>query len=380
MAVNRGLYLILLLILVSVNVNGQIIDLSKPIRVKSGLISLDSALRATSLQAGVVFSYNSKKINTKQRIDLGGNEFTLAQFLSQLEKKDLKIKIIENYIVLSPRIEKTIEVKPKEKKLASIKPQQLKVITKQEKKRVQSEDDIHFENPRVQASSQPTIEQLLVVTPKPKIKVNPSIIFAAPSKKETEKKPAVKAKPKKAQLPYFGRYGLSADETTLLGAAGQFGFDYLFAVVSVNTSFESSQFRYGLGSSFNLNKNTKILLNFNLGNVERSGHFTDTSGVSNPIQVKSKLTRASIALEFPVAQRIKLQVGPLFNYLQTTYYINSQPSNLQQFNSEGDKLFYAIKAPYVITNTFSPNKDSNIKTWVGLQINLFYSINFKLQK
>src|SRR5579871_4858267 len=103
MAVNRGLYFILFLILVSVHANGQIIDLSKPIRVKSGLISLDSALRATSLQAGVVFSFNSKKINTKQRINLGGNEFTLAQFLSQLEKKDLKIKIIENYIVLTPR-------------------------------------------------------------------------------------------------------------------------------------------------------------------------------------------------------------------------------------------------------------------------------------
>jgi len=41
-------------------------------------------------------------LNTKQKFNFG-EVTTLAQFLSQLEKAGLKIKIIENYIVLSPQ-------------------------------------------------------------------------------------------------------------------------------------------------------------------------------------------------------------------------------------------------------------------------------------
>jgi len=198
------------------------------------------------------------------------------------------------------------------------------------------------------------------------------------AKKRVFKGPELRSKilnPPKSRS-YFGRYGLSVDETTPLGLSAQVGLPYLFGSISVNTSFESSQFRYGLGTSVKIKEGLRLLLLFSQGNVNRSGQFPDSASTVYSIEVKSKLSRLTTAVEIPLNKKIKIQVGPMFNYLQTKYFINSQASSLQLFKSEGDHLFYAIRPPYVMTNTFSPTTNSNFKTWIGLQVNLLYTLNF----
>lgn len=370
-----------------IHVNGQAVDLSMPIRLKAAITSLDSGLRATSQQVGVVFSYNSKKLNTKQAINFG-LVTTLAQFLSQLEKTGVKIKIIENYIVLSPQAATKLPIKEvtNDRTLRTTDVSYLPdtATSVSEKKPVtEKESGILSETipqetilQKIHMDSLPLVRGLAPLH-EPMVKglaAGPTLngmrrIFKAP-----ELKPKISNAPKSPS--YFGRYGLSVDETTPLGLAAQVGLPYLFGSISLNTSFESSQFRYGLGSSARIKKSTRLILLFSWGSVGRSGQFTDSTATVYPIEVKSKLSRLTAAVEFTITKKLKIQAGPMFNYLQTKYFINSHVSSLQLFKSEGDNLFYAIKPPYVMTNTFSSTTDSNLKTWIGFQVNLFYTLNF----
>jgi hypothetical protein len=368
----RRFLLLLPFFVTSFEASSQVVDLHQQIKLKAKSISLDSILLAASQQTGVVFSYSPRKINAKQVVNLG-NSVNLIQLLSFLEKRGLKAKLLENYIVLSPQADKSIQqVKELTTTLRVKSLQQISISNKREIKSKNSTDQLEVEGilyqERFGIVSVP-IENLLASFHGLKSKT-PLILVR---KNKTKVAPKKLIKPDKS-INYFGRLGLSSDETTLLGAALQFGVPRLYASFSANTSFESTHLRYGIGTGFKLTKASRFLLNINLGNVHRSGQFTDSINVSHPISVKSELSRICTALEFSVGKKIKIQAGPMFNYLTTAYYINSLPSSLQLFKSEGDHLFYAIKPPYIMTNTFSPNTNSNTKTWVGVQVNFFYAI------
>lgn len=381
MAVYRiwKLFLFPLFFLACEDAGAQVIGLSKSIGLSAGFVSLDSVLRIASKQAGVVFSYNSKKINGKQRVNWGST-VTLAQLLNRLEQHGLKIKIIENYIVLAPHADQNPSTIIEESESLTTSPTIRKIKNPQETKSRAGDTPIRGRDAAVggvafnkfKLDSFPVVKTL---APLHVAKLKGLKIVSAQSVRKSK---TIDEKAKKSKAPtYFGQCGLSIDETTPLGATFQFGFPWLFASLSGNTSFSSSQFRFGLGTSIKATDKTRIVLNFSYGNVERSGQFRDTMDVTNSIRVRSSLTRASVALEFPITKKLKVQVGPLFNFLQTSYYINSRLSSLQLFEAHGDQLFYAIKPPYLITNTFSPTRDSNTKTWIGFQVNFYYMINFR---
>jgi hypothetical protein len=161
-----------------------------------------------------------------------------------------------------------------------------------------------------------------------------------------------------------------------MGIAIQGGWPIAYASVSVNSNLLAAQVRYGIGTSYKMSSWLRIHFVVNDGNISRSGSFSDTVGSRHPIAVKSNLLRVGLGAEIRLKNKFTVQVIPSFNQLSTNYSIDNASSDLSLFGKQGDNLFYAIKPPYVISNTFSPSSSSNVKTWIGVQLNLLYRINF----
>jgi hypothetical protein len=383
----------------------QIIDLNKPVQLKPGLYRLDSILHFVSQQTGAVFSFNSKKLNTKQHINLKNGRVSLAKLLSLLrDEKGISAKVIENYIVIS-----SLDVKKEEKKhfinttvsQKKVEPGEMKrpqiqiPKTNKEKTPDQQEDSVIIKsgvNPLSKQEQQTQSSTTIADSTKAKNdQTQPLLPIAKQSfmpddstkrftskenyteKNDTKKERKIsRPKPPVNKASFFLKSGITVDESLYTGILAQAGIPLLYGTISANTNFCVSQVRYGIGSSFKINNELQLHFNFNLGDLEKSGKFSDSTKVKSPIAVKSQLTRFMIAAEFSPNRKLRIQIGPVFNHLKTNYFINSVPSDLHAFKENGDHLFYTINPPYVITNTYSPKSNSNLKTWVGLQVSILY--------
>jgi len=404
----RGIYLFILLISVTFG-QSQTLDTNKNIKLKPGSHRLDSLLLFASQQTGAVFSYNSKKINTHQHILLKDGIISITKILALLkEGNNVSIKIVENYIIITPtgikHSDKKIPVKlaasprvidPSHLKINQIQnstadaknTDKVKIIPNYDSLKIDSipKEELKNEDTTAFADStkanHSTIQPLLPIAMPPSIPVDSekkSATKAIPPKENSTRpeKKLSKPKPLTNKISFFLKSGIAVDESLYTGFLAQVGMPLLYGTISANTNFSVSQIRYGLGTSFKINNKLELHFNFNLGDLQRSGQFSDSSRTKFPIAVKSQLTRYMIAVEFSPSKKLKIQIGPVFNQLKTNYFINSVPSDLHIFKENGDHLFYTINPPYVITNTYSSTSSSNIKTWIGLQVNVLYFLKF----
>lgn len=382
----------------------QVLDLNKEIRLKPGSIRLDSLLQSASQQTGAVFSYNSKKINTHQHIQLKDDLISLAKIFTLLkEEKGVSIKTLENYVIIPTYIKqsgKKIPVKTaasqrinsanfkiSQSPTADINSNKVKTSTsssslkidslpKQELKKKDETaitDSIKAGNGKVQ---NPSLTGNTVSTPSDSAK---RTVLKKNSEKGNEKRPEKKISTPKSSATegsLFLKFGIAIDESLYTGILAQVGIPLLYATVSANTNYSVSQIRYGLGTSFKIRNDLQLHFNFNVGDLQKSGLSIDSARVKFPVEVKSQLTRFMVAAEFSPNKKLKIQVGPVLDYLKTNYFINSIPSDLRTFRGNGDHLFYTLNPPYVITNTYSPTSNSNIKTWIGLQMSVLYFLKF----
>lgn len=379
----------------------------KKITLKKGLIRLDSAMAIVKKQAGVIFSFNPRRLDPRQKIYIKSTTKTLSDFINILKAETkVSVKIIENYVVIGSSSKNTtkiavedapivtvtqkkiIEQEKQEKELAvSLKKEETKRIT-DSLKLVAALDSAHVSDSLYQLSKD-TLTQTGSDTIKSQIpsSLMPSdsiqsdtAIVNNPIKPDTTN--AVKPKPKKVRKKPnpFLKVGLGIDDSSFLGAGIQIGIPIVYATLSGNTNFEASHFRYGIGTSIKLNTNIRLHIGANTGNVNREGYFTDVNGDRYPIAVESKFHRIGAGLEFRLQNKFSMQVIPQYNYLTNDYFIDNQPSSLEIFGDAGDEIFHTIKPLYVISDTFSSNTNSNVKTWIGVQVNLLYRINFKSNK
>lgn len=387
---------------------GQNEYLSKPILLRTGKFKLDSLLHTVTQQTGVVFSYNAKKFDTKQRINISSEVNNVKSFLEALKKQNgFSIKVIENYAVISSAPQ---EVKQKynlqlQLKAAS-KPENLKRTEIQKASNVPQLPQVVKDSVRKETldtiPKKPTISEMtstqekyylqvdsLKEEPKPMVNKNQNMAQAnsvtLPSKVSSIdsaqlKNQSRKMKPSKSRTPlrkiFFLKGGATLDESSFMGTMIQAGLPAVYGTAAIHSNLLASHIRYGGGASFKLSSGLRLHLVINNGAPERSGFFTDSLGSKHPIAVKSNLFRAGLGVEFSLKGKFVMQLISNFNQLTTTYFIDQAQSDLSLFKRDGDGLFYAISPPYLMTNTFSSNSDSNVKTWIGLQINFLYRIDF----
>lgn len=386
--------------------------LGKEIRIKPGTFRLDSLLITITQQTGVVFSYNAKKFDSKRRINISSGIRTLGVFLDALKKeKGLAIKMIENYVVITSATKEppqkaiqpplTTVVKPTEiikrdegfsrssnptiKKdsvlTSSVDSTQAlveKKVTLPVEKKQGAPNDTLTQKPKFERSvAQRDSVKSTPKSPLPKkpeadsVKKNPAIIAKPVASNNSVKKSLFSIK-----KSLFVKTGATVDESSFMGVVVQCGLPIAYATLAANSNLLATHIRYGVGSSYKVSSSVRIHFAISYGNISRSGFFSDTLGIKYPIAVKSNLLRVGLGAEFRLKNRLSLQVIPTVNQLTTNYFINHVSSNLSLFNNAGDDLFYTIKPPYLISNTFSPDASSNVKMWIGVQLNFLYRLNF----
>ena len=179
------------------------------------------------------------------------------------------------------------------------------------------------------------------------------------------------------ELPFWVKAGISLDETIYLGPTLQFGIPSIYGTFSYKTDFKLALLSYGLGTSFKLGKTLKLNLQVNTGYTSKfydsavlSGY--DSASVQRGINAKSNLTRIGFLIEKNLTSRIILQGGLQYNLLTTKY--SGVPV------TENGNQLCAISPPYLLTNSTNARGDSNVKSWIGLQVNLLYTFNFYKKK
>lgn len=187
--------------------------------------------------------------------------------------------------------------------------------------------------------------------------------------------------------------GISVDETYYCNPSIRIGFDFLYGTVSYNLG-STNTWRFGLGTSVKLNDKWKLHFNISSGKpitnnydivkfdtIPGNDSFQDPTIIEShsPLAVSSKLTRYGLSTSYNLGKGFLLEGGMVLNHLKTNYYSNSNPvslSDILPFGLDADSKYYGIKPPYVIGNSFTANKSSNTKIWIGFQITLLYRLNF----
>jgi hypothetical protein len=183
------------------------------------------------------------------------------------------------------------------------------------------------------------------------------------SKNQTEKQPFINN--------LFVKAGISADDIFYCSPTLQFGIPYVYGIASWNSNFTISGLRYGVGSSIPLSDQWKLHLQLTTGNL--SSKF-DT--IPQSWEFKTRLHRAALIAEANLGNRFTIQFGPIMNVMKLTFYRNGEKSSPGISTAHVDQKFNLIQPVYTISDNYSMNVSKSTKTWIGLQVCIFYNFNF----
>lgn len=188
---------------------------------------------------------------------------------------------------------------------------------------------------------------------------------------------------------------LSADETYYFNPGIRAGLDFLYGTIAYHATGPYPQWRYGLGTSASIAPDWRIHLAFNTGQSIRQNYnilsFDTTINQSDsvlvpvitehntPLVVQSKLVRFILSAEWNAGGNFHLGAGITFNHLHTQYFSNGLPvtlSDILPIGYDADKKYKTLNPPYILSNTYSGNKFSNTKIWLGFQVTLVYRLDF----
>ena len=174
---------------------------------------------------------------------------------------------------------------------------------------------------------------------------------------------------------FFVDAGLTTDETFYINPSIRAGWPFLYGIARWSTNFTVSGFRYGVGGALRLNDRWQAGLMATTGVNSKEYPESINGSLNIPITIKTSLQKIRLLAETKIGGHLQLQFGPVLNILSTKYY-NPLGTPTPLFVSESDVTQY-IKPPYTIQDTYSPISAQNTKVWVGLQLGLFYAINFR---
>jgi hypothetical protein len=384
--------LVILLVLLCSRAFGQhslAVQLDQRIILPASALRLDSLLKTISKQTKFAFSYNTRKLNPALSISCPSKNSSLAGILASIkEKTGLDYLIADNLIILKqtsliarPAISEGTIV---QKRLISSDTNAVKLFEEGKKKIDPSVKDSPVQTEPIKLEKKESNLQSLLS--ESKIQLTQILPPTPPTSTYNQTKSPIKSK-KKGDNGFFMQTGLSFDETTFIGLTTQIGKPMLYGTIAYKTDFTVALISYGVGTSVRVNK-TRFNLFVNTGSLEKGFHLLtkpigdtsrsilDTARINNIISVKSNLTRIGLTLERKIYNKVTLQVGMLYNFMNTSYFINGSASAIGFTGSDADKKFHTLTPPYLFHNSYSSNSYSNIKNWIGFQFNLMYSINF----
>lgn len=372
-AVVRTSILSIFFLAILMNVSGQsAINLQKKISIPANAIQLDSLLRVITRQSGAKFSINTRKFPASKSIAIKDHAPTIAKLLQVINQTTGAY-----YATLGDHIILLDNPPPAKKKTPG-------TVTKHPVP-VHKSASVKTK-PTAPVKKETVIDT--IPTPLPSLPVDIPKADTTPALPSPVAQPAVPKKPTPANNKptppanddkersgflnnLFVKAGVSADDLFYCNPTIQIGHPYFYGIAAYSTNFKLSGFRYGIGASVPLSDYWKLHLQLTTGNLSSK---VDTMTIH--WEYKTQLHRAGIIAETDIGEHFKLQFGPVFNLMKLTFYRNGQKTSPGLSTEYIDRKFNLLKPVYTFTNTFSPNVAKSTKSWIGLQISLFYNFNF----
>lgn len=359
------------------------LDLNQLIEFSNSSIRLDSLLRRITKETGFIFSYNTRNVNQNTILSVAARKYSIESLLTRIrEKTGLTYSISDNHIIL-----KFNKSYPSPLKVQSA-PTKVEARNTPVLKSTATLDSLTTNAVKTDVMDGPTkTVPLETQTPDPQKAYVAAIQSKKPPRDSTVRQSKVATKKAQQNNPWSLQMhaGLSIDETTYAGPMVQIGFPSLYAAASYKTDFNVWLLSYGLGTSFKVNNKFRANFSINTGSLSRNYSYVplDTSTKinnsirkQNQIIAKGQLTRISIMLERKLNPKVVLQFGLQYNMLSTKYFVDDLPSSIGFTGNDSDKRFYALSPPYLLQNSYNVSSSSNEKSWIGLQLNILYTINF----
>ena len=369
----RSSILSILLLAIMVNVNGQgAINLQKRISIPAHAIQLDSLLHVITRQSGAKFSINTRTFPASKSITIKDHTPTIGSLLQFIKHTTgVYYATLGDHIILldnPPAGKKNTTGSINKRPTPASKNMVVKSKPPAPVKKATRIDTLPAPAPT-----------LPIVSPTPDTTVKqPLLIDQPPARKKpttTNNKPAPPANDEKERSGFlndlFVKAGVSADDLFYGNVTIHIGHPYFYGIGSYSSNFNISGFRYGIGASVPLSDLWKLHLQVTTGNLSSK---YDTMTIH--WEYKTKLHRAGLIAETDLGKHFRLQFGPVFNLMKITFYRNGKKMAPGLPSEYIEKKFDLLKPVYTFTNTFSPNVANSTKSWVGLQISLFYNFNF----
>lgn len=388
----------------------------------------DELTHAIQQQTGLTFSYNAAKISSSKKIRIHAKRITLINLLKAINKESgIGYKMVSGlHIIYIPERRRSQQQNRKERKKSKRKENEIKqvenapttpkVLENAETSLASAADSgassevyvfgdsltaaTYYFGGGTAAGEMGTIKMVMRYPNGSGIWENPYARLNPPGRSHAKlgnanDNPDIVGFLKKNLL--IGA-GFSADETYYFNPTLLFGLRFLYARISYNTG-RFPQWRYGLGVNLPINDQWKIVADFSTCKSFSSSYsypkfdtifppqpdslippsppiITETN---IPILVQSKLNRFSISVGRSFSKNLNVSIGITYNYLKSSYFSNKLPLDISQLGLSADDVIngYTTMRPfYELSNRYNIATATGVKTWIGLQIALFYRLNF----
>lgn len=178
--------------------------------------------------------------------------------------------------------------------------------------------------------------------------------------------------PRPGLIPFVSA-GMTLEESFMVNGHLQAGMPFLYGMASWGTGRGASGLRYGAGTSVWLSEDWRM-------------HFQATTGKmlfdydsSSFVQKQIRMQWHKLALigERRLNDHFGVQAGISLNILNSEYYTFKDPSPLGRPEEQALKDVRYFKPLYTISDNFNTNEPRSRKMWIGLQLGVFYRLDFR---
>lgn len=406
-----GWLILLLTVCQQLNAQNEAINLQVKIRVPTGDTRFDSLLHLITRQTGVKFSVNTRKYSLSRTMHIGKSVLSLGDVLAVIhEKSGIYYTALGNHIIFIDNPPRQINALNRSMAPPPLKKQA--TIKNTKKRAIKTTQTPATQTHRLSAAL--TLEQLPIPAP-PATVISIALENNATAPTQTAKPlsdsisrvttRSAEERPHNnllrsswekitaIQLPSLqqgdeqttaGRRslfspeiktGITADETFYLNPTIHVGWRFLYGIASWSTNFNMSGFRYGGGVAVGISDDWRMHLAVTTGKLEKS---YDTSGFV--LQSKATLNRIALIGEKKLREKWRFQIGVTYCMLHTTYYRDGVPTPPFLNENQVKELLNPLNPVYTITDSYNSDKTRHNQSWIGLQIGIFYQINFSKRR
>lgn len=362
-----------------------------------GKISLDSLIRYVHIHTGMRFSFNSGKIKSSKIISFPKGKYSLNQVLLHIKKTtSLYYALFKGYVILQDNPLK--ENKDKIAISSTYKQQSININKRTYNKKIKSEKYNSFTAKVIQPLSKysTNLKPIIVAASLPQTdsifsnklidssgNINVSYIskdsILNNSRQSIKSIVTAKENPTKEDRPKwfmpYSQIGLFVSEIMYTNLSFEIGIRPVHFIFSLGTNYQISGWKIGIGSIFKSTEQSQWQANASVSFLKRNLPSGDT--IFKTLTVKGKLYNGAIQWGKDFSSKWQIKIGSSFNILRTEYYYKDKltpVSGLPQPVDNFENSVYLVRPPFLLKNTFDINKYSNIKTWIGINIGIYYKL------